>query len=72
MYRLQTIIIVSLLPVAILAFVGLMTLSWFQTVLDWVGRLGSAYCWIVFVALIIKGRKRQRRMSDDSAARYGI
>jgi len=57
MYRLQTIIILSLLPIATLAFVGLLTLPWFQNVLDVIGKVYSAYIWIVFVALIIKGRK---------------
>lgn len=59
MYRLQTLIIVSLLPIATLAFVGLMTLPWFQTGLDWFAKIGAVYFWTVFVALIIKGRKRE-------------
>lgn len=59
MYRLQTIIILSLLPLGILAFVGLMTLPWFQTGLDWFAKIGAVYFWIVFVALIIAREGKQ-------------
>jgi len=59
MYRLQTIVILSLLPIATLAFVGLLILPWFQTVLDWVAKIGAVYFWIVIVALVIKGFKKK-------------
>jgi len=58
MYRLQTITILSLLPIATLAFVGLLTLPWFQTVLDWVAKIGAVYFWIVFLTLIVKSRMK--------------
>jgi len=61
MYRLQNIFILSLLPIATLAFVGLMTMTWFQAALDVIGRVYSAYIWIVFVALAIKGLKRKEQ-----------
>ena len=66
MYKLRVICILSLLPIATLVFVNLMIMPWFQTGLDWFAKIGAVYFWIVFVALIIKGRKRQGKVSNET------